>query len=285
MITKFIEPWILFPGNLIVLTIVLGFVLLRTARRGEKSTARVGSLLVVTGIFLYLVSTAVVDRVLLGSLERAIPPATASELMDAEAVVVLGGGVIADAPSEILLREIDSLPTDDQRCGITTVRSSLSMEAESRLLYGWRLARRLEIPIVVTGGRVLADPSVPTEGEVAAALLIDMGATVADIRIEDESRTTAENAQRTRDLFGYERVILVTSAYHMRRGVCAFARVGFDVLPAPAAFRTDTRPVRFVHFMPNAGSLDNAATYLRETIGRWYYTIRYGRCSAVAVTR
>lgn len=276
MITKYIEPWILFPGNLIILTFVLGFVLLRN-RRGDRSKTVVGSLLLATGAVVYLVSMPAVDRVLLGSLERAIQPADVSALTTAEAVVVLGGGVIADAPSEILLREVDALPSDDLRCGITTVRGALTPEAESRVLYGWRLARRLGVPIVVTGGRVLADPSVPTEGEVAAALLVDLGATVADIRIEDESRTTAENAALTRQRFGYEQVILVTSAYHMRRGMRAFERAGFVVAPAPAAFRTDSRPLGLVHFMPNAGSLENSATYLRETVGRWYYAVRFGR--------
>ena len=276
MITKYIESWILFPGNLIVFTIVLGIILLRN-RRGDRSKAVVGALLAATGAVVYLASTSAVDHLLFGSLERSVRPAGVSELSEAEAVVVLGGGVIADAPSEILLREIDALPSDDPRCGITTVRGSLLPEAESRLLYGWRLGRRLGIPIVVTGGRTLTDPSAPTEAEVAAALLIDLGATVADIRIEDESRTTAENAKRTRQRFGYKHVVLVTSAYHMRRGVRAFEQAGFDVAPAPAPFRIDLHPLGLVDFLPNSHSLHNSATYLRETVGRWYHALRYGR--------
>lgn len=296
MVTKFIEPWILFPGNLIVLLVVLGVVLLkttspRTFNHGERRPAvgadhrsgpvrSVGVVLVVLGIALYLLSIGFVDRHLLGRLERSIEPASLDSLKKAEAVVVLGGGVVDDPPSERLLAGLDDTERGDTEPNNTDLendrpKGALAAEAESRLVYGYRLARRLNLPIVISGGRVLSASSVPTEAEVAQAFLLDLGAPREMILVEDQSRTTAENASQTREKFGFETVVVVTSAYHMRRAVGAFQSVGIDPLPAPTVYRTDRRPLRVIHFMPKSSALHNAATYLRETVGRIYYSLRY----------
>jgi uncharacterized SAM-binding protein YcdF (DUF218 family) len=275
MVTKFIEPWILLPGILILGLVLLGIALIRTGRhaRGLLASAEVfrirsilrrvrlvGWILIILAVTVYGLSTPAFSRLLLGRLERRYLTTSMEDFGAAQAVVVLGGGVIADAPSEELL-------SGDGR-------DSLSAEAESRLLYGMRLAGKLDVPMVLTGGRVFPNPVVEAEATVARRLLLDLGFPPSRIRVEGGSRTTAENARNTAETFSYTTVALVTSAYHMRRSVAAFSAAGLTVIPAPAAFRTDRRPLQAVHFIPGSGAFQDSSVYLRELVGSAYYAVR-----------
>jgi uncharacterized SAM-binding protein YcdF (DUF218 family) len=60
------------------------------------------------------------------------------------------------------------------------------------------------------------------------------------IEIETTSRNTHENAVNTTALVGPrlgDRWLLITSAWHMRRALCAFRAAGFDVEPWPVLDR------------------------------------------------
>ncbi|QVL50065.1 MAG: YdcF family protein [Thiocapsa sp.] len=57
---------------------------------------------------------------------------------------------------------------------------------------------------------------------------------------ESQSRNTRGNAEASRALvepLGIDRVLLVTSAWHLRRAVPLFERVGFEVIPVGADYR------------------------------------------------
>lgn len=294
MITKFIEPWVLFPGNLIILLAVVAGALFRTRRhmlRWGQPSVSVGSIgaiaSLITGVtlLLYIASVGIVTDRALGALEHAVPPAPAEVLLQAEAVVVLGGGVVYESPAERMLRELDRNAisgsggdAEEEETGrddsvVDPGVAALSPEAESRLLHGVRLARRLEVPLVVSGGRVLSADVVPSEAEVAAALALELGIPPGMLRVEPDSRTTAENARFTAERFEFHRVAVVTSAYHMRRALLAFDREGLSPIPAPAAYRRDQRPLRPVMFMPSATNLRDTATVLREQVGLWWYRL------------
>lgn len=282
MITKFIEPWILFPGALVIVLAFLSIALLRRRTRQTRMEKTVGAILAATAVLLYAASTPAAGRVLLGGLERRVPVGGIAELRRVEAVVVLGGGVLADVPSESLLNALDEAAGTAGGANRTVegapgATGALTAEAESRLVYGMRLARRLAVPIVVTGGRVLSGREVPAEADVAAKLLRDLGVPEQSILIESESRTTAENAINTRERFGFTSVAVVTSAYHMPRALTAFDAVDVEAVPAPAPFRTDRRRMNLRDFMPSAGALYGNAVFLRETVGMWYYRVRYSR--------
>ncbi|MFP4151621.1 MAG: YdcF family protein [Alkalispirochaeta sp.] len=295
MMTKFIEPWVLVPGILVWTVGVVGIVLLLLWRRGrsvfvEGSTygatdlsrllRRVLRGYLVTGIFLitvslgiYLWSIPAMERLLLGGLEddgRGGPP---SALRTVDAVVVLGGGIVDNPPSEVLIADIRYGSTREDRT--TRRRGALAAEAESRLVYGYRLARTLGVPIVVTGGRVMRDETVPSEAETARLLLVELGFPSEEILIEDESRTTGENAIYTRERFGFDEVAVVTSAYHMRRALFAFDAAGLTAVPAPAPYRTDEEPLRPIDFLPSASAFYGNSIWLRERVGLAWYRIRY----------
>lgn len=73
---------------------------------------------------------------------------------------------------------------------------------------------------------------------------------------------------------GKHKIILVTSAFHMRRARMLFERQGFEVDPFPVDFQTSDRPTTTVlSFLPSAQALAKSETAMREKIGILYYSI------------
>jgi uncharacterized SAM-binding protein YcdF (DUF218 family) len=68
-----------------------------------------------------------------------------------------------------------------------------------------------------------------------------------------------------------KRIILVTSAYHMKRSVALFRKQGIEVVPAPVGFRSEQRPLTFFSFIPSIGNLSSSSLALAEHLSlRWY---------------
>jgi uncharacterized SAM-binding protein YcdF (DUF218 family) len=96
------------------------------------------------------------------------------------------------------------------------------------------------------------------------------------VLLETRSRTTRENAVETARLArdkGFQRVLLVTSALHMRRAAGAFRAVGLEVVPAPTDFSV-LGTGRLPNLLPDAGSLEATTATLHEWIGLSYYAAR-----------
>jgi uncharacterized SAM-binding protein YcdF (DUF218 family) len=69
------------------------------------------------------------------------------------------------------------------------------------------------------------------------------------------------------------RIVLVTSAFHMKRSVALFKKQGFEVVPAPAGFRSGHRPFTFFSFIPNADSLSSSSLALAEHLSLGWYSM------------
>jgi uncharacterized SAM-binding protein YcdF (DUF218 family) len=102
--------------------------------------------------------------------------------------------------------------------------------------------------LVYTGGiGDLSQKGVP-EGGMIRDVLKDYGYFPAwRLSVEDQSRTTAENAALTKAMVNPkpgQTWLLVTSAWHMPRALGAFRAAGWDVVPVPADYLTggDTHP-------------------------------------------
>src|SRR5436190_187634 len=94
---------------------------------------------------------------------------------------------------------------------------------------------------------------------------------------DDRSRTTYENAVYTAQLLKADRitsVVIVTHAWHLRRALWAFERVGLKPLPWPAP-RTFIRLRRIDDFLPSIAALHDSSFALHEMIGEAYYRLRY----------
>ncbi|QDF95627.1 hypothetical protein CJ010_03225 [Azoarcus sp. DD4] len=139
----------------------------------------------------------------------------AAEARTAQAIVILGGGRRHDAAE----------------FGGDTV-NRLTLE---RLRYGARLARELQLPVLVSGGAPTGE--VPEAALMSQALREDFG--IATRWLEGASRDTRDNARHSAEQLrasGVSRIVLVTHAAHMRRAQAEFEAQGFQVVAAPTAW-------------------------------------------------
>jgi uncharacterized SAM-binding protein YcdF (DUF218 family) len=138
-----------------------------------------------------------------------------------------------------------------------------------------QIHRETGLPIVFAGGRVFPGRGGEAEAALAARFLRRLGIESESILLESQSRNTWENASNVISEFAFESVVLVTSAYHMRRAADSFTRQGVDVVPVPADFRSNALPYNLQSFLPNHHELYTSTKALREYVGLLYYRLRY----------
>jgi uncharacterized SAM-binding protein YcdF (DUF218 family) len=90
----------------------------------------------------------------------------------------------------------------------------------------------------------------------------------------DEARAVAGQLQDQRSTTAERHIILVTSAFHMRRSRLLFTRAGFQVVPFPVDFRVSVgRAFTMLDLLPDADSLRKTETALREWYGWLFYQL------------
>lgn len=191
-------------------------------------------------LLLWLFATPVVADALLRVVER-YPALNLREPVDAQAIVILAGGVRRNAPEY-----------DAPAPGPTTLE---------RLVYGARVARTLGLPVLVSGSRLEA-------ASMNAFLHTDLGVTAR--WVENRSRDTHENAQFSAVILardGVHKVVLVTSSAHMARSVVEFNMAGIETIPAPTSMWT-RRDDGVLDFVPNADALVRSQRACYE-LGGW----------------
>ncbi|MEO8409064.1 MAG: YdcF family protein, partial [Propionivibrio sp.] len=164
------------------------------------------------GVALLAQSLPPVASALIATLEERAGPVL-SDPGDAQAIVVLGSGL------SIAAQEYGGDTAND--------RSLI------RLRYAATLARRYQLPLLVSGGK--PRNATRAEADVIGDILEKEFAVPVRWR-ETRSRDTAENAIFSAQILqaaGIRRVVLVTQAFHMPRARRLFAAAGFDVVPAP----------------------------------------------------
>jgi uncharacterized SAM-binding protein YcdF (DUF218 family) len=175
---------------------------------------RAALLILVVGVaWFYLVSTEVFGAWLMQNLERSYPPVAAQALPEADVIVLLGGGVHSRKSPQVL--------------------GDLNRWSD-RLLFAAALYKAGKAPAILLSGG--GPEGRPTESELSRDILLVMGVPPESMVLEETSRDTHGNAVYTAPLIqqhGWERVLLVTSAFHMRRAVALFAARGIAVIPAP----------------------------------------------------
>ena len=127
--------------------------------------------------------------------------------------------------------------------------------------------------IVFTGAKMPFSITKLSEGEILKQYAIGYGVNPEDIIVTDEVFNTFEESEAVYDLIGENKnIILVTSAFHMKRAEALFEKKGFSV----TAFKVDykTPPViklNIFNILPNAVALSDTETGFRELLGRLYY--------------
>lgn len=240
-ILKLLYAWLLPPGFFIL-------ALLAVCWRCRKTVQFSKVLPVVLLIYLFSIS-AVANRII-KPLEDYYSQPALSELKEAQAIVILGGGNLGGVP------DFDG-------------EGQVSMWTANRHFMGLRLHRELKLPMIFSGGLVFEESG--AEAETAVRLHKACGVEEKYLLSDAKSRNTVENARFTRQLCqtnGFKKVILVTSAYHMPRSVALFRREGVDVIPCPTDYLTNkTLVLDAFAFTPNHHSVSHAAIAIKEYLG------------------
>lgn len=226
------------PGNGLLLLAIAG---LGRRRRWAFSLAFLGAFL------LLLQSLPLVGSALMGTLERSAGPVLQEEA-GAQAIVVLGSGLELDA---------------EEYGGDTATDRTLV-----RTRYGAMLARRLALPVLVSGGRPVN--AARSEAEVMADILENEFKVPVRWR-EMQSLDTTQNAALSAAILkaaGVRRIVLVTQAFHMPRAVRLFRAAGLEVVPAPTHFKAGGLvPLSVNDFLPRASALHHSFYALHEWLG------------------
>ena len=243
-----ILPIFVLPTGVIILLLGLSLVLRRRA------------LAVAALALLWLSSTSLVGDAVMRAAKGWQVRQPVASAPKADAIVVLSG----------MLQSSDGLEGRDEWT-----------DSVDRFEAGVALAKAGTAPsLVFTGGWLPWHPDARPEGDVLRGRAIDRGITPDRIAVtgivrntEEESRAVAALLRNRGSAGRPPSIVLVTSAYHMRRARLLFTRAGLLVTPFPVDFQTSAAPFWFLRLVPRAGSIEQTETALREFYGYLYYRI------------
>ena len=224
-------------------------------------------LLILAFLLLWLGGNRWVAHALTAPLENRYPPLPPDTRADV--IVVLGGA------TELLLppRPIVELNGSGDR-----------------LLYAaWLYKQGVADHLLMTGGLLprLSPDIAPSEAEAMRQVLEIMGVPAEAVWIEPDSRNTYENGVLSKAILdekGINKIVLVTSAYHMPRSVAIFEKLGFTVLPAPTDYQTTELDRSYfqapdlltftLYLLPDSDNLWLTSRVLKEYLGVVIYWLR-----------
>ena len=241
--------FVLLPALWLVV-LVLGALVARPGGRAQRRWLGAAALLVVLGT-----NNALVNEALL-AWEK--PPVPLRAVAPADAAVLLTG------------------ITSGQKSPHDRVYLQRGADRLTNALWLYRSGRARRILITGGSGAVLRVAS--TEAADLATLLRLAAVPKADILLEVRSRNTRENAKFTQELLAkhpaIKSLVLVTSAFHQRRALGCFAKVGLHPQAFPADFRSSDRSWTPDYWLvPDIGALDRWSLLLHEMAGYCIYKV------------
>lgn len=206
--------------------------------------------------WLWLWSTPMMYRWIGGSLESEWPVVKAEDAPTADAIVLLGGGMGSN----------------------TNVYPYAEMwNGADRVWHAARLYKAGKAPLIVPTGKGEQESTVP--------LLRDLGVPESAIVVENKARNTEENARFVEKILEprntqntRKRVLLVTSAWHMRRSVLMYRRYApsLEIIPAAADYEATvntSHPFCFKDIWPDTNALFANSYIFKEYLGYWGYRL------------
>ena len=239
LVRKLVEALSL-PVGLCVLLVIAGLL----SRR--RWLAFVGVLI------LWLAATPLIGLKVMALLEDVYPPMTVAQCPDADAVLVLGGGIIR---------------------GQSLVGLQWGL-ASNRFFTGVDLVRAGNAKFLILTNGIGSANDAPAQGDLLKEEAIRRGIQEDRIILIGPVLTTEDEAKKVAALPGIARLILVTSAFHMPRAAMLVSAFGLRVIPFP----TDQhilRPVTFrkLDLIPDAAGLQQTELALREYYGLLVYKL------------
>jgi uncharacterized SAM-binding protein YcdF (DUF218 family) len=217
-------------------------------------------LFVLSAILLYFLSTGFASKLILEPLEDEYRK-SANISFKPNAIIVLGGGSNASVPD-----------------------SKMGTVGYKRFVQALSLAKKHDLPLIFAGGGWAENDGVSEAGaakETADALADSFGfarPTTATLNggfgviYDDKSENTLQNAKNSLEIMkqnGIEKpkIILVTSASHMKRAKIIFEKTGFYVVSYAVEFKTKPTKISWMSALPEFDNLDNSFCAIHEYIG------------------
>jgi uncharacterized SAM-binding protein YcdF (DUF218 family) len=149
-------------------------------------------------------------------------------------------------------------------------------DASDRFIQGLKLKVQNKVSsVLVSGGNGNLNPTSFREGAWTSQQLREFNIPDSCIMTESNSRNSFENALFSKQLLDSAHLkppyLLVTSAFHMRRSLYTFRKMGIDVQPYPCNFIPGTDKTTLDSFIPSAGTLGGWQLYLKEMVGYIIY--------------
>jgi uncharacterized SAM-binding protein YcdF (DUF218 family) len=154
---------------------------------------------------------------------------------------------------------------------------NLSPQSMERLRAGARLAKAINLPIVLTGGAPdRTDARDLSEAKVMSMVLKqELG---IDTRwLEEQSNTTQENALQSAKILhqeGIKTIYLVTHFWHMPRAKSQFEKQGLRVIEAPMGFY-EKEQYTPLDFYPSIEGFQRSRWIWHTLLGTIWYKLRF----------
>ena len=193
-----------------------------------------------------------------GTLEEPWIHSTVEQAPNADAIIVLGGG---------------------WRTSVHDFRRVDFMESMDRFFTGCELGRLGKAPVLVLGGDpVTHGTNQPPDSEGLHRWLQDWGLASLEVVSLGPVKTTRDEALAAGELVrkrGWKKVLLVTSAFHMRRALATFTKEAVPVHPVACDFkflRGDETTQKW-HWAPSEEDLFQLGLWWHEQVGWFVYRL------------
>jgi len=207
-------------------------------------------------LLLWITSLPIVSNSLMGILERNYQVQSFDNITEHDTVVVLSGMVRTIRNNGEIYYEFG--------------------EAVDRILAGISLIKDGKADrMILTRGQLPWSLGVP-EGEFLSDFAEMNGVEAAKITLTRVVQNTDDEAKAIAELTtSKEKLILVTSAFHMPRARMVFENQNIVVTEFAVDFRKRWSKLDILDFLPDAEAFKDSSLFIREIIGRSYYFLKY----------
>jgi uncharacterized SAM-binding protein YcdF (DUF218 family) len=240
-----ILPYFFYPTTIILVLLIWGII----------SKKRI--FIYLASVIFLITSNPILSDQILHYLEKDQVKKFPEDIKPADAIIVLSGMLTNISSNKGVVQEW----TDPDRFfgGLELIQANKSEQ------------------IIFTGGKLPWQKNIATEGEVLAGYAKKFGINDDLIQITKEVQNTEDEAKAVRELLPKDelnRIILVTSAFHMPRSKSLFEKQGFEVQAYPVDFKAEANKITMLNFLPSAYAMTKFEFSIRELLGRAYYQVK-----------
>lgn len=220
----------------------------------------------IAAVLLYVGSMPIVSDALFRQIESNEVKLTPQDAPQADAIVVLGG-MLSWVPS---------------KQGLVTEWGD-----PDRFFAGVELMMAGRAPtLIFTGSKFPWDLGLEAEGHVLKRYAQRMNIPVEKIWVTADVQNTEQEAREVGKLLNpsngeRKKIILVTSAFHMKRAEMLFAKTGLEIFAYTVDFKASYTALTPMSFLPSVSALATTDAAIREALGIVFYKLKLALASAI----